>query len=106
MTRLIILILFIPSFAYATSSAIENYVPPPMFDESSNLDDYESSYPPLPPRRPTKINVPQSYIDYLRKHGKPPQLIKKSRPKSGPAFNSNILIEPTAQDILDQINPQ
>ena len=108
MTRLILsLFLLLPVSAQASnigSASIDYYVPPPMFGNESvvRLD----AYPPLPPRRPDKINVPQSYIDYMREHGHAPKLIRPAPPKRAPEISSDNLIQPTAQDILDQINPQ
>ena len=105
MTRLILLLSFIPTFAMAADFEISAYVPPPMFGESIVFKQKEP-YPPLPPRRPDKINVPQSYIDYMRKHGKAPALIQSvAAAKTHDIYVEN-LIQPSSQDILEQINPQ
>ena len=85
-------------------ASIDYYVPPPMFNDGSIVR--LNRYPPLPPRRPDKINAPQSYIDYVRKHGKAPKLIKRAPRRSSPEISEDTLIQPSAQDILDQINPQ
>lgn len=102
--RLLFIILLIPFTAIASNAGIEDYIPPPMFEDSSVVRIH--NYPPLPPRRPDIINVPQSYIDFMREHGHAPALIQ---PSSGP-INEEILrenlVQPSAQDILDQINPQ
>lgn len=111
MARLLLLFMFFPAFitngAMASNigtASIDYYVPPPMFGEGSvvRLD----AYPPLPPRRPDKINAPQSYIDYMRKHGEAPKLIKRVPVRTAPEISEDNLVQPSAQDILDQINPQ
>ncbi len=102
---LLLICLSAPAMASNIGKAsIDYYVPPPMFGEGSivRLD----TYPPLPPRRPDKINAPQSYIDYMRKHGHAPKLIKPAPPRRAQEISEDHLIQPSAQDILDQINPQ
>lgn len=108
---LLLLFVFLPAIfpmaAMASNigkSSIDYYVPPPMFGGGSVVR--VDNYPPLPPRRPDKINVPQSYIDYMRKHGHAPKLIKRVPPRASPGISVDNLIQPSAQDILDQINPQ
>jgi len=103
-TRLLLIILFLPVTAMAANTAIEEYIPPPMFVDDSVVR--IQNYPPLPPRRPDIINVPQSYIDFMRKHGHAPQLIQPSAGHNQQEIHKENLIRPSAQDILDQINPQ
>jgi len=95
-TRFILLFLMLPSCAFAQD--IINYVPPPMFGEAIRKDT-----PPLPPRRPEKLNPPYSYVQYIRQHGHAPALIK---PAPEHFISEDSLMQPDAQDILDQINPQ
>ena len=88
MARLLLFIIFIPLCAAA--SDIEDYTPPEMF----GIEATEEAFPPLPPRRPEKFMVSERYLDELKERE------KKSN------ISSQDLIRPTAQDILDQINPQ
>lgn len=100
-TRLVFIFLLFSSTAWASNQSIEAYVPPPMFDNQAS-----KVFPPLPPRRPEKINVPQSYIDYMRKYGRAPALIQPSSNRGLKELQPENLIQPSAQDILDQIDPQ
>lgn len=95
-TRVLLLIVFLPSFAVAQD--ISDYTPPPMFGEA-----IQSEKPPLPPRRPEKLNPPNSYIEYIRENGHAPKMIK---PAPRHFISEDSLIQPDAQDILQQINPQ
>ena len=104
MTRLLIIAFLIPFTANATNTGIENCTHPPMFGDDSVVMVHD--YPPLPPRRPNIINVPQSYIDFMREHGHAPSLIQPSSGHNSSEIFQENLIEPSAQDILDQINPQ
>ena len=100
------LLLFVLLPFGAMAQSIEDYVPPPMFGNSAPIVINET-YPPLPPRRPLKLKAPQSYVAYMRKHGKAPQLIRHTPQKHiQKHLSEQVLIEPSAQDIFDQINPQ
>jgi len=88
---------------FAAGNSIDNYVPPPMFGESVIKHDL---YPPLPPRRPEKLKASKSYIEYLRKYGKAPQVNQYKRVPAAGDIRTENLIQPSAQDILEQINPQ
>ena len=107
MTRLIILIIIalIPCHVFAAGNDIEDYVPPPMFSDEVQTPK-QDDYPPLPPRRPAKLKAPQSYIDYLRKHGRAPSVAGRSPPSKKVDIERENLINPSAQDVLEQINPQ
>jgi len=87
----------------ALAQSIEDYVPPPMFGVPQVQEVQDNRYPPIPPRRPLKLKAPQSYIDYMRKHRRAPETVQQA-PRV--MFSEQALIEPSAQDILDQINPQ
>jgi len=104
MTRLFFIALLFPFVAYAGDTGIEDYVPPSMFGNDSAQSSH--AYPPLPPRRPDIITAPQSYIDFMRKYGRAPALIQPSSGVDREEITSENLIQPSAQDILDQINPQ
>ena len=90
----------------AAAAEIDSYVPPPMFETTEHSAG--AGFPPLPPKRPGKINVPKSYIEHLKKHGKPPKIeLERKNPKyNQEELLYRQLVKPTAQDILEQINPQ
>ena len=108
---LFIILVVLPVSVQAANTAVEDYIPPPMFsDNLIIIDPYFSQPapepPPLPPHRPEKIMVPQSYINYLREHGTAPQASIPMQRQYEREISEDELIQPTAQDILDQINPQ
>ena len=94
MTRLLILLAFLPFTAFAQHT-IEGYVPPPMFESNIKA---EQNTPPLPPRRPDKMNVSRDYIEQLKK--------REQRIQSRSHLSEDQFVEQSAQDILKQINPQ
>ena len=112
MTRLFLIILALfPACAHAANTDVTDYIPPPMFgDDLIIIDPYfpkpAQETPPLPPRRPEKITVPHSYIHYMRKHGTAPQASIPMQRHYEREISEDELIQPTAQDILDQIHPQ
>lgn len=99
---LIILSLLFAAPAYAEDAPIADYVPPPMFSNDAYVVVADDDFPPLPPRRPSKTKVSKSYIQKLLKREQSATPIKAHRSKR---LEDN-LIEPSAQDILEQINPQ
>lgn len=94
MTRLLFLLLLLPVTSFAQST-IDDYVPPAMFEK--NLDE-EQSFPPLPPRRPDKMNVSRDYVEKLKK--------REQKIQARENLAEDQFVEQSAQDILEQINPQ
>ena len=88
--RILLVLLLIPFPAHALDVAIEDYVPPPMFGEPVTWEEPI----PLPPKRPTKFQVPQSFVQEF--------LIEKSI--TDPLERK--LTRPDVHEILDQIDPQ
>ena len=95
----VILIVFFFSFVNA---ALAQGGRRPLFyeeeDVGNNARDYtyeDTFIPPLPPKRPDKLNVPQSYIDHLLLE----EAIRQDELEE-------ILIEQNGRDILNQIDPQ
>lgn len=90
MMRILLCLLLLPIPAQALEVAIEDYVPPPMFGEPIIWVEPI----PIPPKRPTKFQVPQSFVQEL--------LIEKSI--KDPLERK--LTRPDAHEILNQIDPQ
>jgi len=90
----------------AIAAGIDDYVPPPMFGETRKSVSAPSSFPPLPPHRPAKLKAPRSYVEYLRKHGKAPEVRHLNPEPVRSDISQENLVQPTARDIWEQINSQ
>ncbi|MGH1398313.1 MAG: hypothetical protein ACRBCT_03775 [Alphaproteobacteria bacterium] len=98
MRILFLLAIIASSPAFALESRINSYTPPPMFDgvpiTIEKITTEKIVTPPLPPKRPTKFKVPQSFVKEL--------LIEETI--TDPLERK--LTRPDRLEILDQIDPQ
>lgn len=72
---------------------------------------FESEKPPLPPKRPVKVSLSREYAEQLRaefENGQKQKVAPKrvSSNKSSDTLLENSLIEPSAEDLLNFIDPQ